>query len=138
MFNKFQIKKDVFLRNKFVVAPMTTWAANEDLTVSKGELRYYTARARDAGMVITASAHVQSDGQTFVNQIYAGNDAYIPSLRQLAQAIKNQGAKAVLQLQHGGRLAIVERDKLVGASAVKALYIPGRPGETRWWPAPRC
>ena len=35
MFNEFEIKKGMILRNKFTVAPMTTWAANEDLTVSE-------------------------------------------------------------------------------------------------------
>ncbi|MBP0723555.1 NADH:flavin oxidoreductase, partial [Escherichia coli] len=32
------------LRNRVVMAPMTTWAANDDLTISDEEVAYYRAR----------------------------------------------------------------------------------------------
>ena len=136
MFDEFEIKEGVILRNKFVVAPMTTWASNDDLTVSEEEINYYTARAKDAGMVITASAHPQPNGQTFKNQFYGGDDVYIPSLRQLAESIQKQGAKAILQIQHGGRQAIPMNGELVSASAVKPVFNPQGPVEDMPLPRP--
>jgi hypothetical protein len=47
------------LRNRVVMAPMTTWASNNDGTVSDEEGAYYRRRAKDVGLVNTGCAHVQ-------------------------------------------------------------------------------
>lgn len=49
----------------------------------------------------------------------------IPSLRELASAIKQQGAKAVLQIFHAGRMSppeLVPEGRVVSASAVAAEH----------------
>lgn len=53
MFNEFKLNDKVTLRNKLVMAPMTTCASNDDLTVADDEADYYKVRAKDLGMVIT-------------------------------------------------------------------------------------
>ena len=42
----------VLLRNRIVMAPMTTWAGNDDGTVSDEEEAYYRLRVKDVGLVI--------------------------------------------------------------------------------------
>lgn len=122
MLKEFKLNENVVLRNRIVVAPMVTWAANDDLTVSKAEAEYYSARSKGAGMVITGCTFFEPNGQVFEKEFYAGSDEYIPSLRLLSNSIKSQGAKAILQIYHGGRLAIPGKGPLMSASAVKPTY----------------
>jgi 2,4-dienoyl-CoA reductase-like NADH-dependent reductase (Old Yellow Enzyme family) len=122
MFDEFKLKENVKLRNKIVLAPLTTWAANDNLTISDEEVDYYAARSKEAGMVITGCTFFQPNGQAFENEFYAGSDEFIPSLKKLAYSIKSQGAKAILQIFHGGRMALPNNGQLVSASAVKSMY----------------
>lgn len=111
------------MKNRFVLAPMTTYSGNEDLTLSDEEEKYYKARGKEFGMVITAATAVSKHAQAFTNQISAMNDSYLPSLKRLAQAINCGGALAILQVHHGGRmnaLGLYENQDIVSASAIKA------------------
>ncbi len=119
MFNKYQLNERVTLRNKVCVAPMTTWSANDDLTVSDQELAYYRLRSKEVGMMITGCTFVNKDYQGFDHQFYGGSDDYIPSLTTLAKVIKDEGAKAILQVFHPGRKGIANNGEVVSASAVK-------------------
>ena len=47
----FSLAHDVLLRNRIVMAPMTTWAGNDDGTVSDEEEAYYRLRVKDVGLV---------------------------------------------------------------------------------------
>lgn len=38
------------LRNRIVMAPRTTWAANDDLTISDEKVAYYRARVKGVGL----------------------------------------------------------------------------------------
>lgn len=123
LFEPFTLPCGVELKNRLLMAPMTTWSGNEDSTVSAAELEYYRIRARDIGTVITAAAYVTSEGQGFTRQIGAHSDAMLPSLKQLATTIQQQGAKAILQIYHGGRMChpdAVKGKQTLSASAVAA------------------
>ena len=52
------------------------------------------------------------------------SDYYIPSMRQLAKTIKDEGALAIVQLHHGGRMNVPslydDPSMIVSASAIKA------------------
>ncbi|WP_336046919.1 NADH-dependent flavin oxidoreductase [Solibacillus ferritrahens] len=106
LFEKVKLNEKIELRNRFVMAPMTTYSGNEDDTVSDEEITYYKERASGAGMIITACAYVAANGKAFPGQIAAHEDHYIPSLQRIAQAIQQGGAKAVLQIHHGGRQSL--------------------------------
>lgn len=72
-------------------------------------------------MVITACAYVTPNGKGFPGQFSADHDDFIPSLQRLATTIKEKGAKAILQLFHGGRTSpkhAVPDGDVVSASAV--------------------
>ena len=124
LFEKFKLNEQVELRNRLVMAPMTTYSANEDDTVSDEEITYYKERAEGAGMIITACAYVAANGKAFPGQIAAHEDRYIPSLRRIAQAIQQGGAKAVLQIHHGGRQSyqhLVPNGDVVSASTAVTI-----------------
>ena len=120
----YTVKNGVTLKNRFVLAPMTTYSGNNDLTLSEEERIYYEARGKEFGMVITAATAISRHAQAFSNQISIKDDSYLDSMSLLANTIKAGGAKAILQLHHGGRMnypGLYENQDIVSASAVKAL-----------------
>lgn len=121
----FTFKNSVTLKNKVVMAPMTTMSSFYNGMVSKDELDYYAKRAGGPGMVITAVANVTPNGKGFEGELSATSDEMIPSLRSLAKTIQSKGAKAVLQIFHAGRKTfarIIGGEQPVSAGTVKALY----------------
>ena len=106
LMESFTFKNGVTLRNRVVMAPMTTWASNDDYTISDEELNYYKKRVTGVGMVITGCTRVQPNGIGFANEFAAYDDSFIPSLRKLAEATKSGGAQAILQIFHAGNKAL--------------------------------
>lgn len=98
---------DITLKNRLVMAPMTTYSSNPDGTITDAEIEYLRRRSRGVSMVITAACYVIAHGQAFEGQWSCADDSMIPSLARAAEAIKKEGAIAVLQLHHGGRLSPV-------------------------------
>lgn len=132
IFQSFTFANGLTLRNRVVMAPMTTWSANADATMSEPELAWYRARANGVGMVITGCTHVQPSGIGFTKEFAAYDDRFIPSLKNLAQAAKSGGAPAVLQLFHAGNKAVpdlVPHGELVSASNLAAPKGPFNDGK---------
>lgn len=127
LFEGYTFKSGVKLKNNLLMAPMTNYSSQENGMVSDEELAYYKERSSGVGAVITAVAYVQRDGKGFENEISVDSDEMIPGLTKLADTIKGEGAKAILQIFHAGRMAppeLLEEGQSVSASAVAAL----RPG----------
>lgn len=119
LFAPLALVSGLVLRNRVVMAPMTTWASNTDGTVSDEEDAYYRHRAHEVGLVITGCTHVQANGVGFTGEFAAYHDTFIPSLRKLAMAAKSGGAPAILQMFHAGVKTLLELvDDVVAASAV--------------------
>ncbi len=115
------------VNSRIVLAPMTTYSGNEDGTVSDDEIAYYRHRNQSAGLLISACAYIMPQGKGFHGQIGAHTDEMIPSLRRIAEALKENGEKAILQIYHGGRMCAIDElpdRQSVSASAVASL----RPG----------
>lgn len=121
LFEAFQLRSGVRLKNRIVMAPMTHMSSNQDGTVSDAELDYYARRSGGVGMLITACTYVTPNGKGFPGQFSGHSDEFIPSLKRLAEAIQQKGAKAILQIFHGGRLCppnAVPNGDVVAPSAV--------------------
>jgi 2,4-dienoyl-CoA reductase-like NADH-dependent reductase (Old Yellow Enzyme family) len=121
LFEKMAFRSGVQLKNRIVMAPMTNFSSHDDGTVSDAEVNYYVRRSNGVGMVITACTYVTPNGKGFQGEFAADRDEMIPSLQRLATAIKQQGAKAILQIFHGGRSCppdLVPNGDIVSASAV--------------------
>lgn len=119
LLDTFELGDALALRNRIVMAPMTTWAANDDGTVSSEEENYYRLRVKDVGLVITGCTHVQANGIGFTGEFAAWDDRFIPSLTRLATAAKSGGAPAILQIFHAGVKTLPHlASDVVAASAV--------------------
>lgn len=93
------------IRNRLVMPPMGTNMAEPDGQVNEVIRQYYEQRARGGvGLIIVETCCVDAPrGKTTARQMACDHDKFIPGLRSLAQTIHRHGARAVLQLQHGGR-----------------------------------
>ena len=123
LFESFKLGNGIQLKNRIVMAPMTNFASNSDGTVSDAEIKYYERRSNGVGMVITACTNVSANGKGFDGEFAGDSDEMIPSLRRLASVIKEKGAKAILQIFHGGREVppeVIPNGDVVSASAVPA------------------
>ena len=108
LFSPYMLTRYIALRNRIVMAPMTTWSANPDGTISDQELAFYQRRARDVGLVITGCTFVTPEGIGFTDEFAAYDDRFINSLEKLASAAKSGGATAILQIFHAGNKALPE------------------------------
>ncbi|KMJ54546.1 NADH:flavin oxidoreductase [Vogesella sp. EB] len=127
LFQPFVFKNGLTLRNRAVMAPMTTWSANPDGSISDQEVAYYRARVRGVGMVVTGCTHVTPDGIGFTDEFASHDDRFIPSLRRLSDAARSGGAPAILQIFHAGNKALpqlVPDGRVVSASALKVPPSP--------------
>lgn len=50
LFSPFMLTEKIKLRNRIVMAPMTTWSANPDGTISEQELEFYKRRSQNVGL----------------------------------------------------------------------------------------
>jgi len=124
LFQNFTFKSGVHVKNRLMMAPMTTFSADENDYVSQEELDYYRERANGVGTIITACAYVSKNGKGFDGQMGIDHDGTIKGLSQLAEAIHSGGAKGVVQLYHGGRLAVprlIPNEDTVSASPIAPL-----------------
>ncbi|HCQ0316086.1 TPA: NADH-dependent flavin oxidoreductase [Escherichia coli] len=120
LFSPFMLTEKKKLRNRIVMAPMTTWSANPDGTISEQELEFYKRRSQNVGLVITGCTYVTPSGIGFTHEFAAYDDRFINSLEKLAAAAKSGGAPAILQIFHAGNKAIPElvpNNDVISASA---------------------
>src|SRR5262245_28822329 len=92
--------------NRVVLAPMTNKQSHADGSVGDDELRWLVSRARGGfGTVMTCAAHVAKDGQGWPGELGIHDDALVPGLGALADALHAAGAVAMVQIFHGGARA---------------------------------
>ncbi|TFV71570.1 hypothetical protein E4P39_18015 [Blastococcus sp. CT_GayMR19] len=121
------------LPNRIVMSPMTTYGlADPDGASNDRHRAYYDRRAASGiGLVIVESAMVHPSGQCWPNHLAVHDDRFVPGLAQLASTIKRHGPAAVLQLHHGGRVAVAE---LSGRPVLRPRRSPPRGDRS----PPRC
>lgn len=95
--------KDLTLKNRVALAPLTNTQSHADGTLSDEELHWLKMRSQGGfGTIISAAAHVQKSGQAWQGQIGLYSDEQIPGLCRLSEALHQDGAKCIIQLFHGG------------------------------------
>ncbi|WP_312948333.1 flavocytochrome c [Superficieibacter sp.] len=92
------------LKNRLLMAPMTTCSGYFDGTVSQELVEYYRARAGSVGAIIVECCFIDPLGPAFPGAIGIDSDEKIAGLAKIAEAIKAEGSKAILQIYHGGRM----------------------------------
>lgn len=98
----FDLKPGVSCRNRVAMAAMTHYSAPDDDGVTEAELQYIARRSKGPGLVFTACVSISEQGKAYDGEPGAYDDRLLPGLRRWAEAIKGEGAKAILQLHHGG------------------------------------
>lgn len=94
------------LRNRMIMPGMGTNLAAADGTVSDVIVNYYARRANGGvGMIITEVCCPDPLGRVIPGEIEATYDYFMPGLSRIPHAIHSGGAKACLQLAHGGCFA---------------------------------
>lgn len=106
LFETVTLPNGVELKNRFVLAPLTHISSNDDGTISDVEIPYIKKRSKDVGLAINAASNVNDIGKAFPGQPSVAHDSDIEGLKRLAQAMKKNGAKALVQIHHGGAQAL--------------------------------
>src|SRR5262247_2532929 len=93
----------VEIRNRIVMPPMTTRTADEEGYVTDDTLAYYLARARGGvGLITIEMASPEKAGRHRRREVGIYDDRFLPGLTRLVGEIHRTGAKASIQLGHGG------------------------------------
>jgi dimethylglycine catabolism A len=91
------------IRNRIVMPPMTTRTADEEGYVTDDTLAYYLARARGGvGLITIEMASPEKAGRHRRREVGLYDDRFLPGLTRLVGEIHRTGAKASIQLGHGG------------------------------------
>ena len=91
------------MKNRFMLAPLTNTQSHEDGVLSDDEFHWLTMRAQGGfGLTMTCAAHVQAKGKGFPGQLGVFDDAHIPGLTRLADAIRKHDSVSIVQLHHAG------------------------------------
>jgi 2,4-dienoyl-CoA reductase-like NADH-dependent reductase (Old Yellow Enzyme family) len=92
------------LPNRFVRAACGERMADREGRVGHDLLAYVDVLARGgAGLIILGHGYVRRDGRLTDNETGLDRDDQIPRLKLIAQQIQRRGARACLQVSHGGR-----------------------------------
>ena len=93
----------VEIANRIVMPPMTTRTADEDGYVTDDTVAYYLARARGGvGLITVEMASPEKVGRHRRREVGIYDDRFLPGLTRLVAEIHRAGAKASIQLGHGG------------------------------------
>lgn len=128
VFSTLTFNKEKILKNRLVVAPMTTQQSNPDGSISKTEADWLTRLSEDGfGMVISCAASISDTATAFYNQLSLAHDKFIPDLKKLADKMKINGSINIIQLCHAGSRAVeaLTGEKPHSASSYDLPMIPG-------------
>src|ERR1700716_4308890 len=93
----------VEIRNRIVMPPMTTRLADQEGHVTDDTIAYYMARVRGGvGLITVEMASPSRAGRHRRRELGIYDDRFLPGLTRLTQEIHSGGAKASIQLGHGG------------------------------------
>lgn len=122
LFETIVLPNGIKLDNRFVLSPMITNSSTIEGYVTEEDLAYAERRANSAPLQITGAAYIEEYGQLFEYGFSIDDDRSIPGLKRLAQAMKKDGAKAIIQLTHAGRfskISLKDFGVLYGPSEMK-------------------
>ncbi|MFZ0610201.1 MAG: NAD(P)-binding protein [Xanthobacteraceae bacterium] len=91
------------IKNRIVMPPMTTRTADAEGFITDDSVAYYLARVRGGtGLITVEMASPEKCGRHRRHEVGIYDGRFIPGLTRLVAAIHDGGAKASIQLGHGG------------------------------------
>jgi 2,4-dienoyl-CoA reductase-like NADH-dependent reductase (Old Yellow Enzyme family) len=119
------IIKNMKVRNRLVLPPLTTNYGTSQGRVTPEILRFYKERSMDMGLVIVEAAAVSQDGRIVPGSLGLWEDGQIQGMAELANVIKQAGARAVIQLNHAGAKRCPQGTNARGLSPSGVACRPG-------------
>lgn len=114
---------NMYVNNRLVLPPMETVSGSEKGEVKEETLTYYDNMTKSGliGLVIVEHSYISPEGKANARQLSIAEDDKVEGLRNLANTIKGNGSKAVIQLSHAGSNGPegVQGTECVGPSPVK-------------------
>lgn len=121
------------LTNRLVMPPMATARAEADGTVTQAVLDYYEEKSKGGyfSLIIIEHSFINQQGKAHKAQLSAADDNMVENLKKLADIIRRNSSKGVLQISHAGSAATKEVTGTipVGPSAVAKPRKAGEVGE---------
>ncbi len=97
------IVKDFTLKNRIVLPPMANSMADDDGRVTDAHIHHYARRAKaGVGMVVVEHSYIRRDGRYSDRQLGIQDDALVPGLARLAEAVKCYDTLVGIQITHAG------------------------------------
>jgi len=121
----YTFKSGVNLRSAICLAPLDTRTSLFDGEVSQNDCHFYREHTENVGLAIIGSVYVDLVGSTVTGSMSIANDQMIPGLTALATAIHEQGAKAIVQLVHAGRMTnkfVTQGEQVMGPSPIQGTH----------------
>jgi NADPH2 dehydrogenase len=116
--------KGTVLRNRIVMPPMQSGRAGFDGSITGRLINFYVRRSLAIGLPIVEHAYVAPMGKIGPKQLGIYDDKLTSGFEELANAIHNVGAPAVVQISHAGGVA---NEKVIGTKPAG----PSDRGKTR-------
>lgn len=102
LFTPFEVK-GLRLKNRIVMPPMANYLCSEDGTVTEALRDHYARRAgKGVALVIVEHSYVLPSGRAHKKQLGIHDDAVIPGLSALVEAVHALGAAIGIQITHAG------------------------------------
>jgi 2,4-dienoyl-CoA reductase-like NADH-dependent reductase (Old Yellow Enzyme family) len=97
------VLKDVTLRNRIVMSPMTMYRSHDGLLNEFHVMLLGSRAAGGFGLVFPEQLAISAEGRTSVSCGGIYDDAQIEGLRRVTTIIQDMGATPAVQLGHTGR-----------------------------------
>lgn len=97
--------RELRLRNNILMAPVKTGYNSGNGEITEKHLAFWNARSKHVGAVILEPFYLDKNVRELPTQIGIDNDDKIEGHKKLVSAIQKNGAKAVAQINHPGRMA---------------------------------
>lgn len=96
------------IKNRIAMAPLTRQMAEADGTPTDEMAAYYARRARGGfGLIITEGTYEEDKlgCRAYLSQPGIANTKHVKGWKKVSTVVHEHGAKAILQLMHGGRVS---------------------------------
>lgn len=104
LFQSYQLHKNLVLKNRIVMAPMTRAKADDNSNPTIAMADYYAKRA-DAGLIITEGTIISPDAKGYNNIPGLFSSQHIDGWRRVTDKVHSNGGHIFSQLWHVGRVS---------------------------------
>jgi 2,4-dienoyl-CoA reductase-like NADH-dependent reductase (Old Yellow Enzyme family) len=104
LFEPFTLRSITF-KNRIVMSPMCQYSAKDGHVTAWHHLHYLTRAVGGVGLIVVEATAVEKRGVISPDDVGIWSNEHILELKQLTQAIKDNGAVAGIQIAHAGRKA---------------------------------